>query len=360
MMKIVKKLLIFIIPVILALSLFSIKTFAYSEKVDENDYEVYRRFPYQTMIVGKYDNSSYSTSNWLIDMPKSHFYSTSWNPYYYFNSPGTNNQNHEVQILYQEDQLSQDIYQTILYDENFETSLESVSFITDKFWLNYDILNTYFTSLLPNGNIVTSSFPQISLGLHATVGTTYTIHCLYTVTLSEFTVNRRDIGGNQQVITSTYSNEQEFSFHDFIVFTADNTAFTTGKFPILPKVLLDEWDTTYQKFNQFEDSYYINFQSTFYITQSKPSNIISFDEVHLHECFATSEFTDDFISNFYSVSHTEVFELESFLDLAPSIFESVFNALNVKIFGFMSLMDLVIMFVTLSIAFLLIKVFLGG
>lgn len=344
----------------LGLSLASIRTFAYSEKVDSNDYEVYRRFPYQTMIVGKYNNPSYSTSNWLIDMPKSHFYSMSWNPYYYFNSPGTNNQSYEVQFLYQEDQMSQDIYQTILYDENFETSLESVSFITNKIWLNHDILNSYFTSLLPNGNIVTSSFPQVSLGLNATAGTSYTIHCLYNISLSEFTVNDRDIGSNQHVVTSTYSNEQEFSFHDFIIFTADNTAFVTGKFPILPQVLLDEWDTTYQKFNQFEDSYYINFQSTFYITQSTPSNIIPFDEIHLLEGFATAEFEDDFISNFYNVSHVELISLESFLDLAPSLFETIYNALNVKIFGFMSLMDLVIMFVTLSLAFLLLKTFLGG
>lgn len=356
----IKKLMIFIIPIILALSLFSVDTYAYSEKVDDNDYEVYRRFPYQIKIVGKYDNPSYSYSNWLIDMPTKHFYSTSWNPYYYFDSPGTNNQNYEVQFLYQEDQISQDIYLTILYDESFETRLQSVSFTSDKIWLNYDILNSYFTSFLENGNIVTSSFPQVSLGLNATPGTSYTVNCLYNVTLSEFTINRRDIGGNQQVVTSTYSNEQQFSFRYSRIFDADNSAFVTGKFPILPKELLDEWDTTYQKFNQFEDSYYINFQSTFYITQTTTFNVIPFDEVHLLECFATSKFTDDFISNFFSVSHTEVFELESFLDLAPSIFESVFNALNVKIFGFMSLMDLVIMFVTLSIAFLLIRVFLGG
>lgn len=356
-----KKLLIFIIPILLAISLFSVKTFAYSE-LDSSGAPSYRRNDFQIEIQSRFNEPNYDWTFCLFDFPKLSYTSNLWSPYYYFNSYNSSGQSYEMQFI-EEISLSgnYDNKTTVLYDENYECVFNQFQFILDKTWLNYDLLNVYFSALDSENHIQADSvLPLFRITANLQPNTSYYVGVTCSFKLSEFTINKRNIGSNQIVVTSTYSNEQSFSVTELFEFTTTEVATQSPYFNIIPRQLFSEWDTTYSKFNQFQDSYYLDCITTVQLlTKNNPENV-SFNQVSMYETVSNEKYVDNFISNFFSVSHTEVFELESFLDLAPSIFESVFNALNVKIFGFMSLMDLVIMFVTLSIAFLLIKIFLGG
>ena len=356
-----KKFFLVSLLLFLGLSMASLRTFAYSE-LDSSGAPSYRRNDFQIEIQAKFDSPNYDWTFCLFDFPKLSYDSSLWSPYYYFNSYNSQGQAHQMEFI-EEVSLAgnYDNKTTNLYDESFELAFNKFEFKLDKTWLNYDLLNVYFNALDSESHIQSDSvLPLFRITANLQPNTTYVVGVTCNFTLSEFTINNRNIGSNQNVVTSTYSNEQSFSVTETFEFTPTEVASQSPYFNIIPRSLLSEWDTIYSKYNQFQDSYYLNCTTSVQLlTKNNPTNV-SFNQVSMYETVSMQEYIDNFIENFYNVSHVELISLESFLDLAPSLFETIYNALNVKIFGFMSLMDLVIMFVTLSLAFLLLKTFLGG
>ena len=369
MSKCVKFLLAFI-PILLILVFSSISTNAYWEQESSNNPHYYRKFnSFDYHFTYQSDYTGNKRGSYQINLDDSVIAAPNWHPQYTFDYFATNGQTNGQFTFMSDYRIIKDLDKKIgieydYYELNTDGSMYSVGFSTDYIWLSYADLKRYRDCVVAQDFIDDFWLPMMRLYGYFELTSMY-VECDYLYSIYEFSSIDTPIdNGGGSIQTLNVVGPAEFHSSSNISFEPSQDNQETPWISVIDYDLIDAWDTTFSKYHYYNDCYYIKFDTSFkvyYGNSSTPisSTICPFVGFRTRENLLKEPPVDDFIARFNPVSFANV-SIDDMNKLLPSLFEGVTNALNVKIFGVFSVLDVIIALVTIPFGILLLKLFLGG
>lgn len=368
MNKCVKFLLAFI-SCLLVLVFSSISTNAYWEQESSANPTYYRKFnsfDYYFTYLGSGTNDKRGT--YQINLDKFVVAAPNWHPQYTFDYFSTNGQTNGQFTFMSDYRIIRDSDRKICieydyYELNSDGEMYSVGFTTDYIWLSFADLKRYRDCVVAQDFIDDFWLPMFNLYGDFQHEPMF-IECDYSYSIYEFSSNDTPIdNGGGSIQTLNVVGPAEFHSTSTISFepTADNPNDTIW-LSVIDYDLIDNWETTFSKYHYYNNCYYIKFDTSFKVYRGMPSSPVSVFPLagfKTRENLLKEEPVDDFIARFNPVSFANV-NIDDMNKLFPSLFEGVTKALNVKIFGIFSVLDVIIVLVTIPFGILLLKLFLGG
>lgn len=368
MNKCVKFLLVFI-PCLLVLVFSSISTNAYYEQESSNNPHYYRKFSgYDYFFNYALDGPDNKRGSYQINLDKFVVAAPNWTPKYTFDYFSTNGQTNGQFTFMSDYRILKDLNRKInieydYYELNTDGSMYNVGFATDYMWLSFADLKRYRDCVIAQDFIDDFWLPMFQLYGYFDLTSMY-VECNYSYSIYEFSFTDTPIdNGGGSIQTLNVVGPAEFRYSSSISFEPSQDNQQTPWLSVIDYGLIDEWETTFSKYHNYNNCYYIKFSTSFKVFYGSPnttsSTLCPFIGFKTRENLLKEEPVEDFIACFNPVSFSNV-SIDDMNKLLPSLFQGVTDALNVKIFGIFSVLDVIIALVTIPFGILLLKLFLGG